>query len=115
MTLLPLALAVTFRFDPAMEKIAVWGRGAELPRVYFEEWLPALFERTLVFERFEPGEAALEWIFTGERAGRMGGKPFQFLERADPYHENTEERRREEVLVEPGSLVTLSTVEVRKP
>jgi hypothetical protein len=69
MTLLPLVLAVTFRFDPAMEKIAVWGRGAELPRVYFEEWLPALFERTLVFERFEPGEGAVEWIFTGERAG----------------------------------------------
>ncbi|MEK7404435.1 MAG: hypothetical protein AAB225_04955 [Acidobacteriota bacterium] len=61
--------AETFRFDTSAVKILVWGRGAELPRRYFDEYLPALFERTLVLERFEPGDGALEWIFTGERAG----------------------------------------------
>ncbi len=59
----------SFRFDPSTSKILVWGRGTEFPRTYLDELLPALLERTLVFNRFEPGEGALEWIFTGERAG----------------------------------------------
>jgi len=65
----PAAAADDFRFDTSDKKIAVWGRGAELPRTYFDEWLPAVFERTLVFRRFDPGGGALEWIFTGDRAG----------------------------------------------
>ena len=58
-----------FRFDASAGKVAIWGRGAELPRTYFDEWLPAVFERTLVLRRFDPGDGALEWIFTGDRAG----------------------------------------------
>jgi O-glycosyl hydrolase len=58
-----------FRFDAFAGKVAIWGRGSELPRVYFHEWLPAIFERTLVLRRFDPGDGTLEWIFTGDRGG----------------------------------------------
>lgn len=47
--------------------VFIWGKGAYPRRAYFDEFLPALFERTLVFEKYSlPGEK-LEWIFTGDR------------------------------------------------
>ena len=59
-----------FRFDASPDKVQAghW-RVAGLPRHYFQELLPALFERTLVVDRFETRGAALEWIFTGELGG----------------------------------------------
>jgi len=78
---LPLALAAfglcgtaaaqdSFRFEPAPDKVQSghW-RVAGLPRKYFGELLPALFERTLALDAFDAREAALEWIFTGEHGG----------------------------------------------
>ena len=58
-----------FRFDASSGTVAIWGRGTELPRRYFDERLPAVFERTLVLREFDAGDGALEWIFTGDRAG----------------------------------------------
>lgn len=49
--------------------IEVWGRGSERPRVYFEEWMPALFERTLRLDEPLAAGVALEWILTGPRGG----------------------------------------------
>jgi O-glycosyl hydrolase len=46
-----------------------WGRPAELPRIYFNDALPALFTRTLAFDGDLPAHAKLSWIFTGPRAG----------------------------------------------
>src|SRR3974377_2549841 len=59
-----------FRFEASPEKLEAgrW-RVAGLPRRYFDELLPALFERTLVVDQFETRGAALEWIFTGELGG----------------------------------------------
>ncbi len=58
-----------FSLGAEAENILVWGRGTEPVRGYFDEFLPALFERTLVFETLNlPGES-LEWIFTGNRGG----------------------------------------------
>ncbi len=51
------------------EKVHIWGRGREPARVYFDEFLPALFERTLILDNLDLEGGALEWIFTGERGG----------------------------------------------
>ena len=40
-----------------------------LRRQYFMEWLPALFERTLVVEEWKTGQSQLQWIFTGPMGG----------------------------------------------
>src|ERR1022692_5148816 len=40
-----------------------------LRRQYFMEWLPALFERTLVIEEWKTGQSQLLWIFTGPMGG----------------------------------------------
>jgi hypothetical protein len=45
-----------------------WGRGEDY-RVFFREFLPALFERTLVLEEYGLAGGQLEWIFTGRRGG----------------------------------------------
>jgi len=47
----------------------VWGRGPEVPRVFFPERLPAFFSRTIVLDSDFPQEARLSWIFTGREGG----------------------------------------------
>ena len=61
----------SFRFDSSITKVQVWGvRGNVYPRAYFQEFLPALVDRTLVFDDFTLGsEGTLSWIFTGPRGG----------------------------------------------
>jgi O-glycosyl hydrolase len=44
-----------------------WGRGRDF-RFFFDEFLPALFERTIVLDEFDAGNE-LQWIFTGEHGG----------------------------------------------
>jgi len=48
---------------------AIWGRAGELKRVYFSEFLPALFARTLTLDGDLPAGSTLDWIFTGEQGG----------------------------------------------
>ena len=55
------------------------------PRKYFDEWLPALFERTVEIEDLG-GNAQLRWIFTGPRGGftvEAGGGRVRLLARYD--------------------------------
>jgi O-glycosyl hydrolase len=61
----------TFRFDSSIKKVQLWGLGEVYPRVYFDEFLPTLFDRTLEFDSFGLGDegAGFDWIFTGERGG----------------------------------------------
>ncbi len=40
-----------------------------LPRKYFMEWLPALFERTLIIDTWKTPKSRLQWIFTGPLGG----------------------------------------------
>jgi O-glycosyl hydrolase len=47
----------------------VWGRGEELPRVFFPERLPAFFSKTIVFDHDFPQDGRLSWIFTGREGG----------------------------------------------
>ncbi|MHC4238490.1 MAG: glycoside hydrolase [Planctomycetota bacterium] len=44
-----------------------WGRDKDY-RVFFPEFLPALFERTVALDRFD-ANCGLVWIFTGEHGG----------------------------------------------
>ena len=43
----------------------VWLRGTKPRPVFFEEFLPACFERVLEFDRFDLAGGSLTWIFTG--------------------------------------------------
>ena len=46
------------------------GEGESKPqKVFFDEYLPALFERTLTIAEFNPAKGSFEWIFTGEHGG----------------------------------------------
>ncbi len=46
-----------------------WTRPDEIARVYFDDALPPLFERTLTLAGAVPRHGKLEWIFTGPHAG----------------------------------------------
>jgi hypothetical protein len=59
----------TFSFNSKTGLVETWGRGTELPGVYFDENLPLFFLRQLNFSSFSPDNGVLEWIFTG----RLGG------------------------------------------
>ena len=57
----------TFQLGAGQGEFHAWGRGRDL-RVFFREFLPALFERTIVLDEFEP-DSQLLWIFTGQLGG----------------------------------------------
>jgi hypothetical protein len=58
------------RLGGEIEDVYIWGRGGSVRPFHFKEFLPALFERTLVLEECDlSGNTSLEWIFTGDRAG----------------------------------------------
>lgn len=59
----------SFSFNSNSGLVETWGRGNELPGIYFNENLPLLFLRQLNFSSFSPGKGVLEWIFTGELGG----------------------------------------------
>ncbi len=64
------AAGQTFEFKGAAEPPGrVSWRVPGIPRVYFSEALPALFERTLAVEEFTGDDSRLEWIFTGPLGG----------------------------------------------
>lgn len=49
--------------------VEIWGAGKKIPGTYFDEYLPAFFERKLVFETFELKGSTFKWIFTGSNGG----------------------------------------------
>ncbi len=57
-----------FELGPGQGRFDVWGRGQDT-RWFFPEFLPALFERRLVWNDVQLQGGQLEWIFTGERGG----------------------------------------------
>jgi O-glycosyl hydrolase len=63
------AAAQSFTFVTDGPLALGWNRPAELPRIYFNDALPALFTRTLAFDNDLPAHAKLSWIFTGPQAG----------------------------------------------
>ncbi|HEV2278377.1 MAG TPA: hypothetical protein VGS02_09390 [Acidobacteriaceae bacterium] len=61
--------ADSFRFVSDGPRALGWSRADVIPRKYFHENLPALFERTLTLDTEMPERATLRWIFTGPHAG----------------------------------------------
>ncbi len=57
----------TFELGEGKGEFHAWGRGRDL-RVFFDEFIPALFERTIVLDELVPGTKLL-WIFTGPLGG----------------------------------------------
>ncbi|MDE1176757.1 MAG: glycoside hydrolase family 30 beta sandwich domain-containing protein [Edaphobacter sp.] len=63
---------------------AGWSRPDEIARRYFDDPLPALFERTLMLDETVPRLATLRWIFTGPHAGvtvELTGSKLRLIER----------------------------------
>ncbi|HUW19131.1 MAG TPA: hypothetical protein VMW16_07505 [Sedimentisphaerales bacterium] len=56
-----------FALGTGQSEFKAWGRDRDY-RVFFSEFLPALFERTIGLERFDPN-CELTWIFTGDHGG----------------------------------------------
>ena len=56
-----------FELEDGKGEFKAWGKPIDY-RVFFPEFLPALFERTLSLERFD-ANCRLEWIFTGKTGG----------------------------------------------
>lgn len=60
-------MATPFELGEVAPKFAIWGGGGGV-RHYFDDLLPALFERTLELEKLD-AKSELVWMFTGERGG----------------------------------------------
>ena len=58
----------TVRLGGDAGRFRAWGRGRSESRRFFDERLPALFERTLILDRIEK-HPTIRWIFTGPRGG----------------------------------------------
>ncbi|MBN2023580.1 MAG: hypothetical protein JW809_12415 [Pirellulales bacterium] len=58
-----------FTLDPGQTRAEIWGRGRAQPAHYFDEFLPGLLQRTLVFDEALPAGSKLEWVFTGPDGG----------------------------------------------
>ncbi|MHC4617734.1 MAG: glycoside hydrolase [Planctomycetota bacterium] len=56
-----------FALGTGKGEFKAWGRDKDY-RVFFSEFLPGVFERTIALERFDP-DCELTWIFTGEHGG----------------------------------------------
>ncbi len=57
-----------FEFITGQNEVHTWGRGNELPGVYFREDLPAFFFRHLECSDFKFEDGLFEWVFTGDNA-----------------------------------------------
>jgi hypothetical protein len=53
----------------ADKEVVTWGRGKELPSIFFNENLSSIFTRHLQFDSFEFRDGLFEWVFTGDKAG----------------------------------------------
>ncbi|UCD27692.1 MAG: hypothetical protein JSV03_11340 [Planctomycetota bacterium] len=61
---------ISFSIGSKFMKYRISKHGDKAARLYFDEFVPALFERTLMFDEIQlQDDEALEWIFTGDRGG----------------------------------------------
>jgi hypothetical protein len=83
-----------------------------LRRQYFTEWLPALFERTLVIDDWKTAQSRLLWIFTGPMGGftlEVGAGKVRLVQRYDDSpalakYSPVKNARHPEAVVEESSL-----------
>lgn len=60
---------VSWKLGSKARQVRIWGEQLSGEGVYFEEFLPALFVRTLVLDECDWADGELEWMFTGPHAG----------------------------------------------
>ncbi len=58
-----------FRVGTGGKAMRIWGGRLTTGRFFVDEFLPALFERTLSLEQVDLQGGALSWLFTGDRGG----------------------------------------------
>ena len=83
-----------------------------LPRQYFMEWLPALFERTLVIAEWKTPQSQLQWMFTGPLGGftvEAGASKVRVFQRYDDSpalakYSSVRDARHPEAIVEESSV-----------
>ncbi|HEY4759005.1 MAG TPA: hypothetical protein VIH42_00345 [Thermoguttaceae bacterium] len=63
--------SISFSLSPGGVGFQIWGGPKPDLRLFFEELLPACFERTLEIDQLK-GTAALQWILTGPRRSAAG-------------------------------------------
>lgn len=51
------------------DPVNIWGGGKRIAGTFFDEHLPAFFERKLVFKTFDLKGSTFQWIFTGNNGG----------------------------------------------
>ncbi|MGF7077683.1 hypothetical protein [Mucilaginibacter sp. UYCu711] len=49
--------------------VNIWGGGKKIPGAFFDEYLPAFFERKLAFKTFDLKGSTFQWILTGNNGG----------------------------------------------
>jgi len=84
----PAATAVqvdAFTLGEGETRAGGWGRYSPNERRYFPDFLPAVFERTLVVDKL-PAQRGFDWVFTGTRAGLyLSVTPKQVMLRTEFY------------------------------
>ncbi len=58
-----------FRLGQGGDTLRIWGGGTTTGRFFPDEFLPGLFERTLVLDEMALDGGSLSWIFTGPHGG----------------------------------------------
>ena len=82
-------VAQNFQFVTDGPSGAGWSRPDEIPRVFFNEDLPAFFTRTITLDGNLPMGGRLSWIFTGPHAGftvQVTGSKIRVIQR---YYDST--------------------------
>jgi O-glycosyl hydrolase len=98
----------------------VWGRGEEIPRVFFPERLPAFFSKTIVLDEGISRDTKLSWIFTGRDGGftieashasvRVYQKYYDSYGLNDSHTTNPERIIQETVALVPGEIHSLTVI-----
>ncbi len=73
-----------FQVGSRFKEARIWIRGVECARHYFDEFLPAVFDRCLLLDEMDLAGGELEWIFTGPRGGvtvRIGPQAVEVQQR----------------------------------
>ncbi len=75
---------IPFQIGSRFKEARIWIRGVECARHYFDEFLPAVFDRGLLIDEMDLAGGELEWIFTGPRGGltvRIGPQTVEVQQR----------------------------------
>ncbi len=116
----PVNNSLHFKFASDGPASQVWGRGDEVPRVFFPERLPAFFSKTIALNNSLPRDAKLNWIFTGREGGftievgnsliRLSQRYYDSYGLIDSHTTNPERIVQEAVALAPGEIHSVTVI-----